>query len=247
MARRKTTRTAKPPARQAAPEAPALVEAPVDDITPETASEQTRAEAAALVEIDAEIADVERRLRLLAARTDTLSAEDRGGAEGRALAENADRLREVRDSLLTKRAAVLAGTYTPPAPVEKPPALKAKSSDDTPGWQPATLADLDDTVEDIGAVLRAFSADVRKAATDLSAELRGAIAALDARLIAVEARPVLADHGVHEVGKAYPEAAVVTFRGGMWIAQRDTTGTPGTPDSGWRLAVKAGRDGRDAR
>ena len=39
----------------------------------------------------------------------------------------------------------------------------------------------------------------------------------------------------------------VSFGGSFWIAQQDTDRKPDTPDSGWRLAVKRGRDGKDGK
>jgi hypothetical protein len=38
----------------------------------------------------------------------------------------------------------------------------------------------------------------------------------------------------------------VTWKGSFWIALRDTTTKPDDPGSDWRLAVKKGRDGKDA-
>lgn len=43
----------------------------------------------------------------------------------------------------------------------------------------------------------------------------------------------------------YERGDVVTWGGSIFIAQRKPTGKPGDPDSGWKLAVKHGRDGRD--
>jgi integrin beta 3 len=43
----------------------------------------------------------------------------------------------------------------------------------------------------------------------------------------------------------YERGDVVTWGGSIFIAQRKPTGKPGDPDSGWRLAVKHGRDGKD--
>lgn len=45
----------------------------------------------------------------------------------------------------------------------------------------------------------------------------------------------------------YHRGDVVTRDGSTWIALVDTETQPGTPDSGWQLAVKRGRDGKDKR
>lgn len=59
--------------------------------------------------------------------------------------------------------------------------------------------------------------------------------------------PVVIDRGVFVEGKEYEEADGVTWGGSFWIAQRATSAKPDSPESGWRLAVKRGRDGKDAR
>ena len=59
--------------------------------------------------------------------------------------------------------------------------------------------------------------------------------------------PVPVDRGVYKAGEAYEHGDAVTWGGSLWIAQRQTDAKPDTPDSGWRLAVKKGRDGKDAR
>lgn len=58
------------------------------------------------------------------------------------------------------------------------------------------------------------------------------------------ALPVPLDRGVWKE-KEYRKGAGVTWGGSFWIAQRDTNAKPDTQDSGWRLSVKKGRDGRE--
>lgn len=58
--------------------------------------------------------------------------------------------------------------------------------------------------------------------------------------------PVVLDRGVFTEGKAYETGDAVTWGGSLWIAQRDTSSKPDGADSGWRLAVKRGRDGKSA-
>jgi len=57
--------------------------------------------------------------------------------------------------------------------------------------------------------------------------------------------PVVIDRGVFADGKSYEEGDGVTWGGSFWIAQRATGSKPDSADSGWRLAVKRGRDGKD--
>ena len=54
------------------------------------------------------------------------------------------------------------------------------------------------------------------------------------------------DAGVWKEGQAYVPGDAVTLGGSLFIAQAATTAKPGKSDD-WRLAVKRGTDGRDAR
>lgn len=57
--------------------------------------------------------------------------------------------------------------------------------------------------------------------------------------------PVVFDRGVFKEDDDYRKGNGVTWGGSYWIAQKDDPGKPDTPDSGWRLAVKKGQNGRD--
>lgn len=59
--------------------------------------------------------------------------------------------------------------------------------------------------------------------------------------------PVVIDKGVYKTGNQYEPGDGVTWGGSYWIAQAKTNDKPDGPDSGWRLAVKKGRDGKDAK
>lgn len=59
--------------------------------------------------------------------------------------------------------------------------------------------------------------------------------------------PVVVDRGVWREGEAYTRGSGVTWGGSFWIAQRDNPGKPDTADGGWRLAVKKGQNGKDAK
>jgi integrin beta 3 len=57
--------------------------------------------------------------------------------------------------------------------------------------------------------------------------------------------PRFKDCGIYRDAEPYQQGDGVTWGGSFWIAQKDAPeGKPGTADSGWRLAVKAGRDGK---
>jgi hypothetical protein len=53
--------------------------------------------------------------------------------------------------------------------------------------------------------------------------------------------------GVWVHGKEYEQGDGVTCGGNYWIALKDTSERPGDGNSDWRLAVRKGRDGKDAR
>lgn len=59
--------------------------------------------------------------------------------------------------------------------------------------------------------------------------------------------PAMIHRGVWIEGKAYEAGDVVTWAGSGWIAKTDTTQKPGDGSPDWLLAIKRGRDGRDAK
>jgi hypothetical protein len=58
--------------------------------------------------------------------------------------------------------------------------------------------------------------------------------------------PVPIYRGTHKSGQRYEAGDMVTAEGSGWIAQRTTTAKPGDPNSGFQLAIKRGRNGKDA-
>lgn len=52
--------------------------------------------------------------------------------------------------------------------------------------------------------------------------------------------------GVFKASDAYQKGDSVTYGGSLWIAEKDDPGKPGD-GVGWRLAVKKGADGKDAK
>lgn len=61
--------------------------------------------------------------------------------------------------------------------------------------------------------------------------------------------PAVIDRGVFKADReeSYQPGDGVTWGGSYWIAQEETKAKPDSPDSHWRLAVKRGRDGKDAK
>lgn len=82
---------------------------------------------------------------------------------------------------------------------------------------------------------------------DMNCELRddGVYLVWEKGDVIKEARlPVPIYRGVWKDG-TYHKGDTVTWGGSTWIAESDPSGKPDAPDSGWRLSVKKGRDGRD--
>jgi hypothetical protein len=102
------------------------------------------------------------------------------------------------------------------------------------------------TCEELDVVLTlvtSFREVVEKFTEQLNAkniERNERIAALEQKVAQLEARPLPKWCGVFEDGKAYSEASLITDRGSLWLATRDTAQRPGDAGSGWRLVVKKG-------
>ena len=87
---------------------------------------------------------------------------------------------------------------------------------------------------------------------EFDAETRGLTVTLKRAGVVVASKTatvtgLVLDRGVFREGLPYVKGDGVTWAGSFWIAQQDTTAKPGTPDlasRAWRLAVKAGRDGK---
>lgn len=54
--------------------------------------------------------------------------------------------------------------------------------------------------------------------------------------------PTVIYRGTYKAGQRYEAGDMVTAEGSGWIAQRATSARPGTPNSGFQLAVKRGKD-----
>jgi hypothetical protein len=62
---------------------------------------------------------------------------------------------------------------------------------------------------------------------------------IDARLAALEARPEVVYHGVHEQQRQYSAGSLVTRKGALWLAKAENRSTPGASGD-WQLIVKQG-------
>jgi hypothetical protein len=75
------------------------------------------------------------------------------------------------------------------------------------------------------------------------------LAKRDERIKALEDRPAgLQYQGVWKRGASYAKHNGVSHQGSVWVARKNyPTAEPGEPNSGWILAVKRGRDGKDGK
>jgi hypothetical protein len=74
-----------------------------------------------------------------------------------------------------------------------------------------------------------------------------AIKPLRERIEALESRESTSYRGVWSPIEAYKGGALITDHGSLWHARRDSENErPGQSDA-WQLAVKRGRNGKDAR
>jgi hypothetical protein len=75
------------------------------------------------------------------------------------------------------------------------------------------------------------------------------LAKRDERIAELEARPAgLQYQGVWKRGASYAKHNGVSHQGSVWVARKDyPTAEPGEPNSGWILAVKRGRDGKNGQ
>jgi hypothetical protein len=64
---------------------------------------------------------------------------------------------------------------------------------------------------------------------------------LERRCAELESRAAIKYCGIYRPDGVYQEGNLVTLRGGLWIATKQTAAKPGGDDSGWRLVVKEGR------
>lgn len=59
--------------------------------------------------------------------------------------------------------------------------------------------------------------------------------------------PVPIMRGAFKEGASYRKGDMVVWGGNLWHAMKDTVAKPDSPDSGWMIAARKGRDGKDAK
>jgi hypothetical protein len=93
------------------------------------------------------------------------------------------------------------------------------------------------------AILDGTKASARKRAAEIAA-LNAEIEKLKAALAQKAPIKYL---GIHKPGATYSEGSLVTRDGSIFHANKTTSEMPGDGCVDWTLAVKRGRDGRDAK
>ena len=83
-------------------------------------------------------------------------------------------------------------------------------------------------------------------AKEIKNYVRRAMAPLEKRIAELESRPQVKYQSVYRPGATYSEGALVTRDGSIFHCNRTTKATPGDGNQDWTLAVKRGRDAKDA-
>lgn len=109
----------------------------------------------------------------------------------------------------------------------------------------APRVDLDDPKVAAKAATVGAVADLAKTIGASVGGLRRQVAELAKRIEMLEASP-LTYGGTFETGKTYAKGTFCTHNGSLWHANYKTARRPGE-SAAWTLAVRRGRNGRDAR
>lgn len=119
------------------------------------------------------------------------------------------------------------------ARIPGPPGAKGE-----PGRNAGDLALLQEYIEqEVGVMLRAASVTTKDGGRTLLWSIGGKVHEVKTAIVL--------DAGVWKEGSAYSQGDGVTLGGNFYIAKTDTATKP--PSDDWRLAVRAGRDGKDYR
>jgi hypothetical protein len=127
----------------------------------------------------------------------------------------------------------------PPALVTKAIETPAVAADDDT-WEQfvARHGDMPMTLKSTAELVNVLM-DEWTAMNERNKERNARIAALEAEVDKLKARPLQKWAGVHVPGTPYAEASLVTKGGGLWVATTATATTPGESTE-WRLIVKKG-------
>jgi hypothetical protein len=96
---------------------------------------------------------------------------------------------------------------------------------------------------EIEAMMTAL-APILRAAVETAIETR--CSTLTDRIKQLEARPSLVYRGIWNENEQYEQGQFVTDHGSLFYCERLTRARPSAGSPDWRLAVKRGRDGKDA-
>ena len=73
------------------------------------------------------------------------------------------------------------------------------------------------------------------------------VAYIEALELRISERPELSYEGVFTPGREYVPHQSVTWGGNLFVAMEKTSKKPDAPESGWKLAVRRGRDARNVK
>jgi integrin beta 3 len=103
-------------------------------------------------------------------------------------------------------------------------------------------------VEIISKQMAAIFANMKMFSDDDGRTIKLALRAGDTELMFAVPTALVLDRGVWRArDEGYAKGDGVSWGGSFWIAQDNTKAKPDTADSGWRLAIKRGRDGDNGK
>lgn len=94
--------------------------------------------------------------------------------------------------------------------------------------------------------MKAGDLDLEDLSSVLVETVERAVASLRNEIMTELAKRSVEYLGVHQEGRTYTRGSFTTFQGSLWHCNKQTSAKPGT-SADWTLAVKCGRDGKDAR
>lgn len=104
------------------------------------------------------------------------------------------------------------------------------------------------TLKELGVLTKGLAPAIRDYVTGKVAPLESRLQELEQRLVALEAKPSVQDRGVWKSGEFYQPGDIVTRSGSAWICRASHVAVADEFDHNrFRLLVKKGRDGKDAR
>lgn len=96
------------------------------------------------------------------------------------------------------------------------------------------------TKEEVEALSKGIAEGIRPRLAALEERLKALEESMESAKKSMNGRGIRY-RGVYQPSEFYDPGDLATHDGGLWHCHQKTVSRPGTPDSGWQLAVKSGR------